>query len=137
MAVDFAADRRKVFDGVVAAAAVEYVVEVVCAAGHCDAQAVAFVVAVVEVLLAVDGDACGQEQEHWDSFQQSCRMGRRTGCNFVDVAVDSTRFEYSVGVEVAIVVVAAEWATEILLFELAAAVATFVVKGYSRAIQEE
>lgn len=69
MAVDFAADRMKVFDGAVAAAAVGCVVAVAYAAEHCDVLAGVFVVAVVEVVLVVVGDAYELGQGHSNSSQ--------------------------------------------------------------------
>lgn len=70
MAVDFAADRMKVFDGAVAAAAaVGCVVAVAYAAEHCDVLAGVFVVAAVEVVLVVVGDAYELGQGHSNSSQ--------------------------------------------------------------------
>lgn len=107
IAVDFAAGRKAVFDGVgvvvAAAAAVECAAAVV-SVEHCDVLAGVSVVAVAdEIALVADGDACEQEQEHLNPYLGSCRTGRRIGCNFVGVAVGSTMFEYSIVAEAAVV----------------------------------
>lgn len=141
--VEFAVGRMVVFDGVavvvVVAAVVEWVIAV-ANAEHCDVLVEASVaVDAAALAVAADGDAYEQEQGHLNSCPSSCRVVYRTGCSF---AADSTVFEYSVVVEVA--VVAAELAAEILYFELvvaaAAAAVTFaLVVGidYLRAILEE
>lgn len=104
--VDSAVGKMEVFDGVAVVVAVGYVTAVE-GVERCDVLAEASVAAVVEspaAVAAADGGACGlEEQGHSNPLPWSCLAERRTGCSF---AADSTKFEYSIEVEFAMVVAA-------------------------------
>lgn len=120
VAVVAAVGRMVVFDGVVVVVAVDYATAV-ANVERCDVLAGVFVAVVA--LAAAGDDACGlEEQRHLNSLPERYLAEQRIGYSS---AVDSTMFEYLIGVEVA-VVVAAELAAEILYFELAAVAAAAV-----------